>query len=826
VTFAAIQFESPLSLGSAAVALLAAGALWLLFRLRAGPPVRMARRTALLALRASVLGLLALILAGPVRVEESPGAIRRPDVFVLLDASQSMSIGTKSTRWDDALAALAQAAGAIERPESADGLRLYRFGHRLTAVEAPPGSPTPPPPADSAVSARLAVVDPPADTDTRLGEALRQLTSRFGRTPPAAVVLFSDGRVRDAPSVEELARHYGQSGVPVHVYPVGDTASGGDIALVSIVAPKQVRKFSHVDVHVFLRSFGFEGRRTAVRLLSSDTGGGPPRELASVPITLKGGVQSVPLTFRSDVRPEHLQVVVPVEPDEISTRNNALTADVDIDRTKIRVLYVEGSHEPVRAELRGDQYEWTGPHSPIAEALTEDEDVECVTLVRTSPSGPLVRLQSLQNSTQVRGLPDTQAELAAFDAILLSNVSRSAFSDEQLAWIAHWVSSRGGGLCMLGGPASFASGGWAQSPLADLLPVEVGDERWSPGSEVALAETGLASTHAVWTILTDRQRNREILGSIPGFLGMNQGLVPKPSSNVLAAPSGEAGPDGPVLVCGAFGRGRTLAMSVPATSPWADEFLHHWGPTGNRYSAKFWRNVVYWITENSAIGRRRLVADVDKRFYRPGEAIRLSAVAYDEAAGRTTDYAVWGMIEPRTLDFDEESLYTSIRWPGGLPRESGEEGPHIAWGEEFELPRVSQSGEFVLPLEIADRLRSGDAQGVRIELTAFERTGGGFAGSRGTQVDSTSLEVQIVDDPFEQQNPFPNHDLLARAASLSGGRMLSSPSELAGIVDSLPVEQSPPVVRKAPLWSRWWLWTALMGLLSVEWFWRRGLGLA
>ena len=95
-----------------------------------------------------------MILAGPVRVEESPGAIRRPDVFVLLDASQSMSIGTNSTRWDDALAALAQAAGAVERPESADGLRLYRFGHRLTAVEAPNGSPPPTPAADSAAPCR------------------------------------------------------------------------------------------------------------------------------------------------------------------------------------------------------------------------------------------------------------------------------------------------------------------------------------------------------------------------------------------------------------------------------------------------------------------------------------------------------------------------------------------------------------------------------------------------------------------------------------------------------------------------------------------------
>ena len=46
-------------------------------------------------------------------------------------------------------------------------------------------------------------------------------------------------------------------------------------------------------------------------------------------------------------------------------------------------------------------------------------------------------------------------------------------------------------------------------------------------------------------------------------------------------------------------------------------------------------------------------------------------------------------------------------------------------------------------------------QGLRIELTAYENN---------TQVDSTSLDVQIVDDPSEQQNPMPDHDLLRRIA--------------------------------------------------------------
>ena len=64
-------------------------------------------------------------------------------------------------------------------------------------------------------------------------------------------------------------------------------------------------------------------------------------------------------------------------------------------------------------------------------------------------------------------------------------------------------------------------------------------------------------------------------------------------------------------------------------------------------------------------------------------------------------------------------------------------------------------------MPIADALTVGSAsQSLRVELTAMEEF---------TQVDSTSLDIQILHDPFEQQNPFPNHELLALIAKHSGG---------------------------------------------------------
>jgi hypothetical protein len=159
-----------------------------------------------------------------------------------------------------------------------------------------------------------------------------------------------------------------------------------------------------------------------------------------------------------------------------------------------------------------------------------------------------------------------------------------------------------------------------------------------------------------------------------------------------------------------------------------------------------------------------------------------------------------------------------------MVRESGEEGPFILWGEEFTLPLGAVGpSESALPLHaiqlpLAEALTSGaSSQSLRVELTAYEDQ---------TQVDSTSLDIQILHDPFEQQNPFPDHELLARVASASGGKVLSSADDLAEVLNDVPVNVGPPIVKRAPLWSNIWVWGLLLGLLTVEWCWRRMLGLA
>jgi hypothetical protein len=313
-----------------------------------------------------------------------------------------------------------------------------------------------------------------------------------------------------------------------------------------------------------------------------------------------------------------------------------------------------------------------------------------------------------------------------------------------------------------------------------------------------------------------------LLATLPNFVGNNHVGRAKPVAEVLARTTSPAA-DGelmPAVVVQSYGRGRAMAMTTAITRRWAGEFTKSWGGADARCYKKFWRNVIYWMTENSSIGRRRLLAETDKRLYRPGEPIVLRARTFDENAAPTLDYRVAVTVEPRSAG-DITSDVSPLRRPASTAPPTGIQGPLLPWSDEFELTRITAEKFYDATLAIAESksLPAGVTltQGLRIELTAYENN---------TQVDSSSLEVQIIDDPSEQQNPLPDHDLLRRIADQSGGRVLKGAPDLSALIEQLPRVIGPPEVKKTPAWSVWSLMSLLIVLLTIEWTWRRRVGLA
>ncbi|MCC9604019.1 glutamine amidotransferase [Stieleria sp. JC731] len=832
-----VRWDSPLQRWEWIALFASALLVWMVLRVIWGASL-VRERHGLMILRAIAIAIVLVILMGPSIIDQQPGETTRSRMIYLFDGSQSMQLGGESDRWQQAIS-FTRSAHDQAGPEQAADVQAFRFGHRLEPfVKSNPDQaanrklPTwlATESSDSIrlvgtnnVDADSTLIEKPDASDSRLADALRQLLPQVRGKSSAGVVLLSDGRVRASESVEKLGEIFGQTGVPIHVVPIGEAGGSGDIAIVSLVVPARVRKFTENELQVFLRSFGFPGQQTTVRVLRKSTKtGGEYTEVNSLPITLTGGAQSASLTFRVDDRPEDLIVSVDPIEGELSTKNNRVETHVEIDRTKVRVLSIQAdrpapvSQSSFLGGLFGNLGSPNSDSTSIQSALQSDEDIECTVLL--SIGGQTLRRLAANGSQQSgAGFPKTRAELFAYDCVILNEVAANVLDDEQQQWLAQWIDGRGGGLIVTGSGA-MNQRAWKDTVLEPLLPVTL--DSASPNYPLSAPVQITQPLHPIWRLRMEQMLNEQILQRLPNLSVAVGDLTAKPTATVLAKTADEGKP---VMVSQRAGRGRIMVSSASLSGSPLDDLAQNWGDQPERVAAKFWRNLVYWATEESSTGRRRLVVSSNQRFYRPGQRLQVRATSYDEAARRTTNYRVWAMFEPESLD--DMSLYSPVLWPDNVVRESGEVGPRIAWGEELPLRVNGEEDIYEMDLMLSESVAAADS-GMRIELTAYEGEDTGMAFSHGTQVDSTSLAVQILSDPFEQQNPLPNHELMSRLASVSGGKVLERPEQLTQLLRDREEYHGPSKVDSSPAWNRTWLWFGLIGILTVEWIWRRTTGLA
>ena len=93
-----------------------------------------------------------------------------------------------------------------------------------------------------------------------------------------------------------------------------------------------------------------------------------------------------------------------------------------------------------------------------------------------APSGSILPAALAEHGIELdvvasSGLPRRLARLQRYDAVILQNVPAEMVSTKQQSMLAEYVNDLGGGLIVIGGPDSFAAGGWTNSPVDRVLPV-------------------------------------------------------------------------------------------------------------------------------------------------------------------------------------------------------------------------------------------------------------------------------------------------------------------------------------------------------------------
>ncbi len=511
---------------------------------------------------AAALALLVVGIAGPEQVEED-GREELGKLVVLVDGSGSMGVSS-----GEATRAVA-AVEAVEALRAEHGsLDVYTFDETVRA-----GLPERFEGRGTDIGVALDVI-----ADRHLGQSLR------------GVVVLTDG-VDRGPLRREVAAAVEQDTLSASVVP----SLPGPVTFVQTGVAESLFDLSVEQV----TSGGFAFLRTPF-VLRAEVRGPPGR---SVPVVLSREGRTVressvilDAAGRGEVEftvvPRQVgrfawEVSVPVELGDAVPGNNAWPVVIRVVRERTRVLQVSGSPSYDQKFLRL--------------FLKEDPSVDLVSffILRTREdfrSGWRADEMSLIEFPYQRLFTE---DLNTFDLVILQNFNyRPYFSqgrNDLLLNIADYVRD-GGALVMTGGDRSFDLGEYVRTPIAEVLPVELGvsgvktDE--SPFRPL-LTDAGAA--HPLSRMGATVDETRATWDRLPAMDGVNLNLGLSPGAAALLVHPGLQvdGKPLPVLAVREVGEGRTMALAVDASWRWS--FSEAAEGRGNQAYLRFWKNALRWL---------------------------------------------------------------------------------------------------------------------------------------------------------------------------------------------------------------------------------------
>lgn len=737
-----LLFASPLPWWMLLLAVALAGAAaWSYLRARRGLPSR--DRAVLLALRAAALVVLLVILFRPV-LQIAVAVPQENYLGVLIDDSRSMRIAD-----DEAGPRGAQVQRGLSEEQSRVlaslaerfRLRLFRFSssaERVGEVE------------------ELTFMG----GQSQIGRALDQARAELAGVPLSALVLVTDGADRAEADLNASLLGLRTASVPVYTVGVGREEFRRDIEVRRTSTPRSVLKGTSLVVDVVIAQTGFAGQR--VPLVVEDEG----QIVASqeVELPLDGTPAAVRVHFTAkEPGFRRFRFRVPVQDQELVRENNQQEALLDVRDGPHKILYLEG--EP-RWEVKF-----------MRMAVQNDPQIQIVLLQR-SAENKFYRLGVDSASELASGFPRTREELFSYRAIVLGSVEAGFFSREQLQLIADFVSERGGSLLVLGGRRSFSEGGYAGTPLADVLPVELdGRSDASYFNEVSLRPTRWGEGHAALQLSENPDSSRARWASLPPLTTFNRVTRVKPGATRLLDASGPGVPAGQVgLAWQRYGRGVAIAFPVQDSWMWQ---MHADIPLEDQTHETFWGQMLRWLV-NDVPGQMAFNASADPAAV--GQQVSIRADLRDDAFRTIRDASVTALIEA----------------PDGSVRELP---------MEWSAQREGEYRTSFIP----------EAVGLhRVRVAAMKADSVLATGTMG---------LSALEDEGEYFGAQMRAPLLRRIADETGGRFYDVNS-----LERLPEEirysgQGVTEMERYDLWDMPIVFLLLVGLIAGEWGYRRKRGL-
>jgi uncharacterized membrane protein len=604
-------------------------------------------------------------------------------------------------------------------------------------------------------------------TSTKLGDALERARDELSGLPLAGLVMVTDGADTSDTSLDDALASLKARSIPVFPVGVGQEHFSRDVQISRVETPRVVLKGSSLVIDVVISQTGYAGKTVP---LNVEDGG---RIVATEQVTLPPDGESLTARVRftaNEAGARMFRFRVPTQDGEEVTQNNTRDALLEVRDRVEKILYYEGEPRP--------------EGKFIIDNVDDDKNLNLVWLLRTAENKYYRRNVSTPDEV-VGGFPKTREELFAYRALVLGSVEAASFTPDQLRMIADFVNKRGGGLLMLGGRRSFAEGGWAGTPVGEVLPVVLDNDNGRKSaayfSMLGVRPTRSGETSPVTQIAESEARSLERWNEMPEVSSVNPIHAVKPGATSLLQATDRQKQDQIVLAYQRYGRGKAVALPIQDSWLWRMDAKI---PVEDTTFAVFWRRLLRWVVDGvpDAVN---VTTNQDR--VEPGEAVKITADVFD----------------PAYVEVNDSQVIATVTSPSG---------------KKMELPMewtISRDGEYKASFV-------PDEQGVYdVKVDAARTTAG-----QSKTVGSNNVHVRVSAGDAEYFDAAMRGSLLRRIADDTGGRFFT-PANVAALPEAVTYTgRGVTVVEERDLWDMPIVLFALLGLLAAEWGFRRVRGLA
>jgi hypothetical protein len=569
-------------------------------------------RAVLVALRLTALGLVLVMLAQWALALWLTGP---PAIALVIDRSASMGI---ADHYDDsAIAARLNErliANSLTEPkrlniaklllkeendrllrELADRYRLatYVVDGDVERLSENPNS------ADLARAVQSLTTGGPANQATRIGDALQRAVDDFRGSPPAAVILLSDGVVTQGIPLSDAAQNMRTAGVPLLAVGLGSAKPPRDIELTDVLVDDVVFMNDSVSFQAQIKATGLEGQPAKVVLRRE--GNSQHVAEASIVLPAAGKAISVHLTDRPTKAGE-VTYVVEVTPrdDETNKQNNSQSRKVSVRDEKIRVLLAHGY----------PNYEFRF----LKTLLERDRTVQLSTYLQDADPE-----YSEQDKTALRSFPVNRDDLLAYDVVIIGDLDPRLLPQSVWQNVRAFVSEKGGGVVIIAGPRFLPGLYRDNADVVALSPVKfdslagISDRAADMNRGFTVRPTPLGLQSPAFQLGDSPNETQQIWSKLaPLYWYCRVGEL-KAGTQVLADGAGK-----PVICFQYFGAGRVLFHAIDSTWRWRIG-------GGEPFFARYWVQAIRFLAHGKLGKGRGVELTTDRREYRRGEIAQLRA---------------------------------------------------------------------------------------------------------------------------------------------------------------------------------------------------------